>query len=311
MFDAAYLPDPAPDGYDIAAGYLDAPGAAHVWTIGDWARASAAVRWLLPIATCWPPFGDAAADALDQARQLNAIANGLGVDFPVGFSRALDVEASIAQAAHDSGYVSAWCAAVKNHGDGPVIYTSAAYGHLFVGGAELWLADWRGGPHLLADTVATQYSSPVTNPSLAVDESLVIDGLPLWATRNAPPDNGGHPVPEYVDLALTPSGRGYWIAAADGAVFSFGDAKYHGGMNQPGRHLNAPIVGIVSTPSGKGYVMVGGDGGVFCFGDAEYHGSIPGLDSVQHLAAPSPELAAAQADAAAAMAADGHPNVKA
>ena len=35
---------------------------------------------------------------------------------------------------------------------------------------------------------------------------------------------------------------GYWIAAADGGIFSFGDANYYGSMG--GQHLNAPVVGI-------------------------------------------------------------------
>ena len=31
-----------------------------------------------------------------------------------------------------------------------------------------------------------------------------------------------------VGLAPTPSGKGYWMTAADGGVFAFGDAVYHG-----------------------------------------------------------------------------------
>jgi hypothetical protein len=33
-----------------------------------------------------------------------------------------------------------------------------------------------------------------------------------------------------VGLAATPTGRGYWLAAADGAVWAFGDAVDHGGV---------------------------------------------------------------------------------
>jgi len=77
-----------------------------------------------------------------------------------------------------------------------------------------------------------------------------------------------------VGMAATPSGKGYWLAAADGGVFTFGDAKYHGSTG--GRRLAAPIVGIASTRSGKGYWLVGADGGVFTFGDAKFHGSTGG-----------------------------------
>jgi hypothetical protein len=31
-----------------------------------------------------------------------------------------------------------------------------------------------------------------------------------------------------VGVAATATGKGYWLAAADGGVFAFGDAVYHG-----------------------------------------------------------------------------------
>ena len=64
----------------------------------------------------------------------------------------------------------------------------------------------------------------------------------------------------------TPSGRGYWLVAADGGVFTFGDARFLGSTGH--RSLAAPIVGIAPTPSGRGYWLVASDGGVFTFGDA-------------------------------------------
>jgi hypothetical protein len=33
-----------------------------------------------------------------------------------------------------------------------------------------------------------------------------------------------------VGLASTPSGKGYWLAGADGGIFAFGDAAYHGSV---------------------------------------------------------------------------------
>ncbi|MGC8512913.1 MAG: beta strand repeat-containing protein [Acidimicrobiales bacterium] len=77
----------------------------------------------------------------------------------------------------------------------------------------------------------------------------------------------------------TPS-AGYWLAAADGGIFTFGDANYYGSMG--GQHLNAPIVSITPTPDGKGYWLAAADGGIFTFGDANYYGSMGG----QHLNAP-------------------------
>ncbi|MHB8190765.1 MAG: SpoIID/LytB domain-containing protein [Ferrimicrobium sp.] len=92
-----------------------------------------------------------------------------------------------------------------------------------------------------------------------------------------------------VGIASTPGGGGYWMVAADGGVFNFGDAGFFGSTYTYGitglsgsRPLNAPIVGIASTPGGGGYWMVAADGGVFNFGDAGFFGSTGG----QYLASP-------------------------
>ncbi len=80
--------------------------------------------------------------------------------------------------------------------------------------------------------------------------------------------------------------KGYWLMAADGGVFAYGQAGFHGSMG--GQHLNAPIVGGARTPSSDGYWEVAADGGVFAFGDAGYYGSMGG----QHLNAPIVGMAA-------------------
>ena len=64
---------------------------------------------------------------------------------------------------------------------------------------------------------------------------------------------------------------GYWLGAADGSVYPFGDAADHGSLTDI--ELNQPIVCIASTPSGGGYWQVARDGGVFNFGDAPFLGS--------------------------------------
>jgi SpoIID/LytB domain protein len=64
---------------------------------------------------------------------------------------------------------------------------------------------------------------------------------------------------------------GYWINAADGGVFSFGNAQFHGSTG--GMRLNQPVVGMASTHDAGGYWEVASDGGVFSFGDAQFHGS--------------------------------------
>ena len=50
------------------------------------------------------------------------------------------------------------------------------------------------------------------------------------------PDESGQEIrtqAPIVNLVATPTGGGYWIITADGAVFSFGDAQYHGRVYAP------------------------------------------------------------------------------
>jgi hypothetical protein len=65
--------------------------------------------------------------------------------------------------------------------------------------------------------------------------------------------------------------QGYWFVAADGGIFSFGDARFFGSTGN--MRLNQPIVGMAATPTGGGYWFVARDGGVFAFGDARFFGS--------------------------------------
>jgi hypothetical protein len=45
-------------------------------------------------------------------------------------------------------------------------------------------------------------------------------------------------------MAATPDGGGYWIAASDGGIFNYGDARFGG--SEGGVTLNKPVVGIAS-----------------------------------------------------------------
>jgi hypothetical protein len=44
-----------------------------------------------------------------------------------------------------------------------------------------------------------------------------------------------------VGMAATPDGKGYWLFARDGGVFTFGDASFFGSMGAV--HLNSPVFG--------------------------------------------------------------------
>ena len=73
-------------------------------------------------------------------------------------------------------------------------------------------------------------------------------------------------------MRRTHTGRGYWLIASDGGVFTFGDARFFGSTGA--MRLNAPIVGMARIRSGNGYWLVARDGGIFTFGDARFFGSL-------------------------------------
>jgi ribosomal protein L24E len=75
-------------------------------------------------------------------------------------------------------------------------------------------------------------------------------------------------------MAATPSGKGYWLVARDGGIFSFGDAAFAGSTGAI--RLNKPIFAMTASPTGRGYWFVASDGGVFTFGDAQFLGSTGG-----------------------------------
>lgn len=78
-----------------------------------------------------------------------------------------------------------------------------------------------------------------------------------------------------VDFAWTPSGEGYWLAAADGGLFAYGDAPMF--ANPDGaisaavyaKQLAGPVIGFQVLYNGTtvtGYCFLAADGGVFTFG---------------------------------------------
>jgi hypothetical protein len=76
------------------------------------------------------------------------------------------------------------------------------------------------------------------------------------------------------DPAGTTGHQGYWLAAADGGVFTQGSATFYGSLGA--LHLNGPVVGMAATPDGQGYWLVALDGGIFTFGNAGFYGSMGG-----------------------------------
>jgi subtilisin family serine protease len=139
---------------------------------------------------------------------------------------------------------------------------------------------WATNPGLSAAQVASRLMStadPITgtgtdfvsgevNVSRAVGSPQV---APLAAAPGAASSSATLPV------RSGPTGKGYWLVASDGGIFSYGTATFNGSTG--GIVLNRPIVGVAATPSGKGYWLVASDGGIFAFGDAAFYGSTGSL----------------------------------
>ena len=88
--------------------------------------------------------------------------------------------------------------------------------------------------------------------------------------------SGGSPLNQpIVGADATASGKGYYMVAADGGIFTFGDAEFFGSAGSI--KLNKPIVGMAATDDGEGYYLVATDGGIFSYGksvdDAQFFGS--------------------------------------
>ena len=56
-------------------------------------------------------------------------------------------------------------------------------------------------------------------------------------------------------MAATPTGKGYWLWAAAGGIFCFGDAKSYGSVQ---RHVSSPIVAHGRDTDGQGLLAVRG-----------------------------------------------------
>lgn len=111
-------------------------------------------------------------------------------------------------------------------------------------------------------------------PSPTTTSTMPAPTAPTTPTTAAPiaPILGSVPTPQ--PAPPTPA-RGYWMVSADGGVFAFGSARFHGSTG--GIRLNQPVVGLAAVGAGEGYWLVARDGGIFAFGQAAFHGSTGGL----------------------------------
>jgi hypothetical protein len=75
-----------------------------------------------------------------------------------------------------------------------------------------------------------------------------------------------------VGMVPSKDGRGYFMVAADGGVFTFGDAKFAGSCPGIGG-CSGTAVAVMPDASGNGYWLVTATGHVYSFGDAVFYGA--------------------------------------
>ena len=93
---------------------------------------------------------------------------------------------------------------------------------------------WWPSPHPLV-AAGTGWRRPTAGSSPTAARPTSVQ----WPDGTSPRRSSG--------MAATPDGGGYWLVAADGGVFSFGDASFFGSMG--GSHLNSPSSAWPPTPA--------------------------------------------------------------
>lgn len=101
-----------------------------------------------------------------------------------------------------------------------------------------------------------------------------IPGLGLNPAGSGKPHSLNAPI---VGMVPSADGGGYFMVAADGGVFAFGDARFAGSCPGIGG-CSGTAVAVAPDASGNGYWLITTTGHVYTFGDAPYFGA-PGPQS--------------------------------
>jgi beta-glucanase (GH16 family) len=231
--------------FDFTYGYVQVvarlPGGTGTWP----------ALWLLPQSQAWPPE----IDMMENWGTSSTIRTTLHWSTPSGPQQAGE------QVTSPTSLTTGW----------------HTYGLLWEPGSITWYLDGEPVDSYTGSAVPSQPMYFLAN--LAIDgpaassSSFDIQSVQIYDSSSEPSstlETGG-------PTGSTPTGStpsGYELAGADGGIFAFGTAQFHGSMG--GRPLNAPIVGMANAPTGQGYWEVASDGGIFAFGSAAFDGSMGG-----------------------------------
>ena len=230
-------PQQIPTSAPIVAGYIDG---LYAWSPSEWALFPNAQHVTITV------FGAAGARVADcESGDLTVKASALWAQREVSAGRRPTIYS-------DTSSYSSIVAACNQIG-------------VSRGAWDWWAADPTGGPHLVASSVATQFAWNKLGQTNGrnVDISVTDGSWPGSITPVSPSK------PVTVGIAPTTDGKGYWIAAADGGVFAYGNAPFYGSLG--GQKLSAPIIDIAAC--GSGYYLIGADGAVYAFNCTYFGGT--------------------------------------
>jgi len=145
-------------------------------------------------------------------------------------------------------------------------------------GADIGLPPWSSptttttAPTTTTTASTTTTTVPTTTSTTVPSTSTTVPSTSTTTTTTTTQPGGGP--------TSGPRGGtvGYWLTGADGGVFAFGGAGFHGSTGAI--RLAQPIVSMTATADGAGYWFVARDGGVFAFGDARFAGAVPSVATV-------------------------------
>ena len=113
---------------------------------------------------------------------------------------------------------------------------------------------------------------------LAGSDGTLADETGAWPQFHHDPQlSGDAGTAQNIEVPCTAPGKapdGYYLSAADGGIFNYGNLPFCGSTGS--LTLDQPVVGMAATADGGGYWEVAADGGIFAFGDAQFHGSMGG-----------------------------------
>jgi hypothetical protein len=155
-----------------------------------------------------------------------------------------------------TGLTSCWIGAIRNTIGGSATFANTTFADP---DANENLANTIGGNLLCTgNSPAIQYGDSGSSPNIV--GGFATGQCAFAVTQPSPPPSG----PMMPIATPNPSPQGYWLAASDGGVFSFG-VPFFG--SQSGTALSQPIVGIAAVPGGTGgYNLAEGTGTTFANG---------------------------------------------